>query len=129
MGPKQSSPLTKSTKCLKCGGTNHLAKHCRWRGRAEPGQARGSGKSAQTTRVGALVPPGEQVKKQPKSRETEVDEALAGVVTTMHIITPSKDDVCLGPTITTEVELEGSPVKVLVDTGSPSTIVSLDFLF
>ena len=118
--------------CPKCGETNHLAKHCQWRGRAELGEARGSGKSSQTTRVGALVPPGEQVKKQPKSRKTEIDEALAGVMTTMHTVTPSKDDVCLGlglgPTLTTEVELEGSPVKVLVDTGSPCTIVSLDYL-
>ena len=65
---------------------------------------------------------------QPKSQASEVDEALTGVMTTMHTITPSKDDVCLGPTLTTEVDVEGSPVKALVDTGSPSTLMSLDFL-
>ena len=70
------------------------------------------------------------MKKQPKSHETEVDEALAGVMTTMQTITSSEDEVCLGlgPTATTEVTLEGYPVKALVDTGSPNTIMSLDFL-
>ena len=34
----------------------------------------------------------------------------------------------LGPTLTIEVKLEGIPVKALVKTGSPSTIMSLKFL-
>ena len=39
-----------------------------------------------------------------------------------------QSDTCLGPSLTTEVKLEGVSVKALVDTGSPSTIVSLKFL-
>lgn len=49
-------------------------------------------------------------------------------MTTMHTVTTSQSDICLGPTSSTEVELEGVPVKALVDTGSPTTIVSLKFL-
>ena len=54
----------------------------------------------QTNIVRALVPPNQQ-KTESKSQESEVDDALTGVITTMHTIIPSKDDVCLGPTLTT----------------------------
>ena len=48
----------------------------------------------------------------------------------MHTITLQESDVGtqLGPTLTSEVQFEGCPVKALLDTGSPSTIVVLDFL-
>lgn len=39
-----------------------------------------------------------------------------------------ENDASLGPVLTTEVELEGSCVKALIDTGYPVTIVSLKFL-
>ena len=39
-----------------------------------------------------------------------------------------KGDPALGPTISTKVVLEGKPMKALVDTGSPVTIVSIDSL-
>ena len=58
------------------------------------------------------MPPSQQ-KTEPKSQESEVDDALTCVMMTMHTITPSKYDVCLGPILTTEVEFEGSPVKAL----------------
>lgn len=34
----------------------------------------------------------------------------------------------LGPTLLVQVEFEGSPVNALLDTGSPVSIVSLQFL-
>lgn len=46
---------------------------------------------------------------------------------TMHGISGSDGKQQLGPTIWTEVLLEGTPVKALVDTGSPATIVGLKF--
>ena len=30
-------PPAKPFKCTKCGGTNHMARYCRWRRRIEPG--------------------------------------------------------------------------------------------
>ena len=36
--------------------------------------------------------------------------------------------IATGPTLTAQVEIEGVPVQVLVDTGSPATIVSLDLI-
>ena len=49
-------------------------------------------------------------------------------MTTMHTVTTSQSDAHLGPTLTAKVKLEGIPVNALVDTGSPTTIVSLKFL-
>ena len=48
----------------------------------------------------------------------------------MHTITLQEADVNaqLGPTLTSEVQFEGSLVNALLDTGSPSTIISLEFL-
>lgn len=62
-------------------------------------------------------------------REAEVEEALTKVVATLHGVSPKEVDhiVCLGPTITTLVTLEGTPVRALLDTGTPVTIVSLGF--
>ena len=62
--------------------------------------------------------------------DAELDQALTDISTTMHTITLQESDVAaqLGPTLTSEIQFEGCPVKALLDTGSPSTIVSLEFL-
>ena len=47
----------------------------------------------------------------------------------MHTEMPvMESDAPLGPVLTTKVELEGSRVTALIDTGSPVTVVSLKFL-
>ena len=129
---KGPQPSTKSFKCTKCGGTNHTAKYCRWRGRSEPGEARGASQTAaqaSQNRVGAITEKSDEPKQPENStREAEIGAALEDAMTTMHTVTTSQSDARLGPTLTTEVKLEGIPVKALVDTGSPSTIVSLKFL-
>ena len=51
-----------------------------------------------------------------------VDEAISNALVTMHGISGGSRQQQLGPTIWTEVQFEGSPVKALVDTGSPATI-------
>ena len=63
-------------------------------------------------------------------QETEVEETMAEVVAMMHVLQPGEQQnrVPLGPTLTAEVKFEGRPVQALLDTGSPVTIVSLEFL-
>ena len=56
-----------------------------------------------------------------------VDEAISDVLVTMHGISGGSGQQQLGPTIWTEVWFEGSPVKALVDSGFPATIVGLKF--
>ena len=60
-----------------------------------------------------------------------MEEALTEVVATLHGVSPKEVDhnVCLGPTITTLVMFECTPVSALLDTGSPVTIISLGFAF
>ena len=48
----------------------------------------------------------------------------------MHVLQP-KGNVTgpsLGPAVSVELSVEGQPVKALVDTGSPVTIISIDCL-
>ena len=63
-------------------------------------------------------------------QEAEVDESLSEVVATMRVLKTGEreDESTLGPTLATEVLFEGVPVRALLDTGSPVTIVSLSFL-
>ena len=51
----------------------------------------------------------------------------AGVMNTVAT-EGTKDNVKLGPTVLAEVKVNGIPTRTLVDTGSPATIVSLDFV-
>ena len=48
----------------------------------------------------------------------------------MHGVTSTDvlDNVKLGPVLTSTVKVEGEPVEALLDTGSPVTIVSLEWL-
>ena len=52
------------------------------------------------------------------------EATLCGISST----TDTKGYTELGPSITADVELEGIPIKALLDTGSPVTIVSLEFI-
>ena len=123
---QSSSDRPKLLECKKCGGTNHTAKYCRWRGHAEPAEARGGEKNPTRT-VKTLV---HQDKNRSQLWDAELDQALTDISTTMHTITLQESDVAaqLGPTLTSEIQFEGCLVKALLDTGSPSTIVSLEFL-
>ena len=60
----------------------------------------------------------------------EAKSALLGKTATMHVLAAEgkPEGPTLGPTVLANVLLEGHPVKVLVDTGSPITIVSIDCL-
>ena len=46
----------------------------------------------------------------------------------MHGVTSSDVSGKLGPILTSIVEVEGEPVEALLDTGSPVTIISLEWL-
>ena len=48
----------------------------------------------------------------------------------MHglLSTNKTHDSQLGPTLMSEVQVEGVPVQALLDTGSPATIISLDLI-
>ena len=56
-----------------------------------------------------------------------IEEAISHVMATMYGVKASRDTAKLGPTSTTEMLLDDVPVRALLDTGSPTSIVSLEF--
>ena len=128
---QQPTDRSKLLECRRCGGTNHIAKFCRWKGRAKPSKARGGSSRSHGTSVKAVVHPGATDDATSTSLlNPALDKALSEIVTTMHTITSQQEDCSaqLGPTLTAEIQIEGCPVTALLDTGSPVTIVLLDFL-
>ena len=142
--------------CYSCGATGHLARNFRWQRSYGQEEARGRnwqrsygqedtrGRNWQPPKnqpghhVAAVVPIGEGKKTGALTGKGEaisqsqpddgVPQALSKYAARMHGLSqPSQEmNLGLGPTLTTDIELEGTPVKALVDTGSPVTIVSLD---
>ena len=135
-------------KCFHCQGTGHFPKHCPLKGRAVPEESRGRSQWMANKERGARKvatigvtsgdqPVDEKTKKwqriaelRRQLQEAEVEETMAEVVAMMHVLQPGEQEnrVPLGPTLTAEMKFEGRPVQALLDTGSPVTIVSLEFL-
>ena len=58
-----------------------------------------------------------------------MEESIADASATMHVLNADcSHESMLGPTLTIQMNFEGASVNALVDTGSPVTIVSLNFL-
>ena len=75
------------------------------------------------TEVGTLGQRLEATRKQ--LRELEAEAAAKRPAATLHGLTTLKGE--LGPTVTATVHIDGVPTEALIDTGSPSTIVSLEY--
>ena len=64
-------------------------------------------------------------------QDNAVDEVLDRTLVTLHGLKATSSAVegmVLRPTPTTTILVEGTPAEALLDTGSPVTIISLDFL-
>ena len=125
----------------------HLARECKWRTRRVEQELRPkpvnhnprlstitakpqNPTSEKEQNVGKGSLEGRVAKLRQQLQEAEVEETLERAKGTMHGISSpdAKDNPHLGPIIYSEVQLEGIPVQALLDTGSPATIVSLEFL-
>jgi len=137
---------TSNVRCYKCGSLGHVAANCPQKGRKSresqrPNQQSNSNGNNKT--VNSIVAESKKLQQdkidknkarvaelQKQLQDAEREAALTEQTRTMHGITCSEQQgVRLGPTPTTEVNLEGTDVQALLDTGSPVTIVSVQFLF
>ena len=126
--PGTPSDLKSGVRCYGCGSFGHYRNKCPTRNKGGPAEAPGKDHRGKSSggHVANLAPEG------PGSKSTGdgVQEALERVSATMYSISSkaSGDGVQMGPVPTAEVELEGQQVQALLNTGSPVTIVSLEFL-
>ena len=146
-GPPVTNPprsFGEPARCFNCNALGYIARNCPRQRRQE--EARGRNQPPYPprgeARMAAVVPgrqasslPGHvpQTTMTPPSslqQDSVLDAALTTITATLHGLTPANQraGLELGPTLTTEVELEGVPVQALLDTGLPATIVSLNLI-
>ena len=128
---KTRSPMHGGPTCYSCGGTGHFRKDCPLRGRGQPLESHGgnvkSAKGPRGQQTVTVVRP--DTTPEPAEPFDVVGVAVEQVMATMHGIetTPVQGTVTLGPVLRGRVELDSKPVEALIDTGSPISIVSLEF--
>jgi hypothetical protein len=116
---------------FSCGMEGHIAREC-------PYKRKGGGREAQgrkSSTMSALITTRKGAREMVESlrRQLQEAEALAAVDDSagkLHRMS-GKDGGTgggLGPTIYTKVCVNGVPAKTLIDTGSPATIISLEFV-
>ena len=141
--PKQSmqsmqQSWTSAKSCFNCGSKRHLAYQCPEHGRSKPVESRSKHQphKRQNNNVATLLPQAEdceQLKEKVAELRRQLQEAersltISEVATCLHRIEVEPREVQLGPVLTVVVQMEGVPVRALIDTGSPATIVDLEFL-
>ena len=116
-------------KCFNCGLEGHMARDCPYprrnkrdeeaRGRREPAvSALTSEEDEDQRKIGELR----------QLQELEARVALRAKTDTLHTVAADSQENLLGPTVFVDVLVDGVRAKTLIDTGSPATVISLDFV-
>ena len=149
------NPREGADRCFTCHGVGHYAKNCPYKGRSAPAEARGkpphqggntSNSSKQGSATTANLREGDDLNQKAKDkvaklreelRAAELEVSLVENSVTTNVLHGSQDNPeegkkmgrpIQGPIVEAEIYLEGHPTKALIDTGSPISIVSIDFL-
>lgn len=119
-----------------CGQGGHLKKQCPQLRRGKPVESREQNPKSINSRTTTNYvtsqnqesSPGEGHRLRKELLRAELEEALVSKTATLHVLKLEREanEPVLGPTISVEVLLEGHPVKALVDTKSPITILSIN---
>ena len=125
-----------SKKCYNCGLEGHMARACPYPKSTREQEAHGKRRMGNVT---LEDPREESVTVSRKEKITELRKELqkaelaaaieeaSGVLSVVEPMT-TKPKTKLGPTLFASVTVNGVPTEALVDTGSPATIISLEFV-
>ena len=118
--------------CFQCGMEGYIRSNCPYpkqqRERTES-QGRQQVKSiaSQDTLETPLTDEQKEIQElKERLRQAELAEAIENS-RAVKLVIPTESGIRLGPTVYTPVEVNGVATDALVDTGSPATIVSLQF--
>ena len=127
-------PDPKSRACFNCGMQGHLARSCPYPRQQRDREAHGRREPAVAcveTEVVSTKSPEERVEDLRRQlHEAELAAAVnsaAPVIRNVTQVSSTKPKSTLGSTILSKVEVNGISTEALIDTGSPVTIISLDF--
>ena len=128
LAPPTQGARTSRGRCFNCGIKVHMSRACpypkkKWQEEAH-GQREGT-MSALTTSRREAEKKIEDLRKQ--LQEAEALDKSADVLHSMSGVDDSGGS-RLGPSVYTEVCVNGVPTQTLIDTGSPATIISLEFV-
>ena len=117
-------------KCFRCGLEGHMLRNCPYRQQPKEGQeSRGGMKNLTPQEPPGPVLTAQQQEIQQlreKLRQAELAEAIKGTGD-LYLVVPESGS-RLGPTVFAPIAVNGVSTEALVDTGSPATIVSLEFV-
>ena len=128
-------------RCYNCGLEGHVAKLCPypWRARREdearippPRREDTASRDAQPRSMSTLLERNEEEEEilqlQKRLKEAQMRASAKGRAQRMSTVSSRGESRRLGPVVYAEVRINGVPTKTLIDTGSPATIVSLDYV-
>ena len=130
-------------RCYSCNGTGHFQKNCPSKGRSEPAEVSGMGQTSKKDQMTANLQGDAIQQAQDKVAQlwrdlmaAEREESIAKAAVTTYVLqgdlgTKDMDGnrgPTLGPTLKVKASIEGCPTEALIDTGSPVSLVSIDFL-
>ena len=133
--PKPGGGSTQKKRiCYGCGSKSHLLPDCPQRRRGAPTESPGKKVTWGPAKTVVLPSPSEELPEKfppevQDERETVINRALNKAMPTYGVnAIGDEGETETGPILTTKVCLEGATAEAILDTGSPVTIVSLEFL-